>query len=79
MAKNNMGIKYKRPKRERNKTNHSMNEADGFKNFFIVLAFAGDSTINNFDKKIPHLQFNFNFSYNVYQAHYLSIFSLQVL
>ena len=38
MSKNNMGIKYKRPKRERNKTNHSMNEADGFKNFFIVLA-----------------------------------------
>ena len=38
MSKNNMGIKYKRPKRERNKTNHSMNEADGFKNFLIVLA-----------------------------------------
>ncbi|MDY6071941.1 MAG: hypothetical protein SPI44_03605 [Bacilli bacterium] len=38
MSKNNMGIKYKRPKRERNKTNHSMNEVDGFKNFLIVLA-----------------------------------------
>ena len=38
MSKNNMGIKYKRPKRERNKRSHSMNEADGFKNFFIVLA-----------------------------------------
>lgn len=37
MSKNNMGIKYKRPKRERNKVNYSMNEADGFKNFFIVL------------------------------------------
>lgn len=38
MAKNNMGIKYKRPKRERNKVNYSMNETDGFKKFFIVLA-----------------------------------------
>ena len=38
MAKNNMGIKYKRPKRERNKVNYNMNETDGFKKFFIVLA-----------------------------------------
>ena len=38
MAKNNMGIKYKRPKRERNKVDYTMTENDGFKKFFIVLA-----------------------------------------
>ena len=38
MAKNNMGIKYKRPKRERNKINYTMDESDGFKKLFVTLA-----------------------------------------
>ena len=37
MAKNNMNIKYKRPKRERNKVDYTMTETDGFKKFFIIL------------------------------------------
>ena len=38
MAKNNMGIKYKRPKRERNKVDYTITENDGLKKFFIILA-----------------------------------------
>lgn len=38
MSKNNMGIKYKRPKRERNKVDYTITENDGLKKFFIILA-----------------------------------------
>lgn len=38
MAKNNMGIKYKRPKRERNRVDYTIETNDGFKKFFIILA-----------------------------------------